>query len=332
MSYVAVIGGGSWGTVLSILIAEKEYDISLWVYEEDLAREINRTGVNGAYLPDVPLPKHLKVSSRLSDVLSGARYIVNVVPTQHSRAVFSSASPYIPEDAVIVSAAKGIEKGTLMTVSSVLREVTGRDVSALSGPSFAREVVRHLPTAVTLASKDYSTGLLLQELFTAEHFRVYTHHDVLGVELGGALKNVIAVAAGISDGLGLGNNARAALITRGLAEITRLGVLMGASEHTFSGLSGLGDLVLTCTSNLSRNYTVGHSLAKGLRLQEILGATRAVAEGVETAKSAYDLAKKNNIEMPVVEKVYSVLYESKEPKAAVAELMNRALKPEFYGH
>lgn len=330
MSYIAVIGGGSWGTTLSVLLGEKDYDTALWVYEEDIEEEIMRTRTNSIYLPDAVLPDSVLVSSSLSDVLRNARYIVCVVPTQHIRSIFISALPYISGDAIIVSASKGIEKGTNLTPSAILKGLTGRNVSVLSGPSFAKEVINRLPTAVTLASEDYSIGLLLQELFTTGSFRVYTHHDVIGVELGGALKNIIAIAAGISDCLGLGYNARAALITRGLAEITRLGVMMGANENTFSGLSGLGDLVLTCTGPISRNYTVGFNLAKGMRIEDIISGTKSIAEGVDTTKSAYDLARIHNIEMPIVQEVYSVLYEGKDPKDAVHELMNRSLKPEFY--
>lgn len=332
MSYIAVIGGGSWGTTLSVLLSEKGYDTALWVIEEDIALEIKETRVNRVYLPDVFLPDGIVVSSRLDDVLGGTRYIVNAIPSQHTRGVFAGAIQFIPDDAIIVSASKGIEKGTNLTVSSVLKELTGRNISVLSGPSFAKEVARKLPTAVTLATGDYSAGQMLQEIFTTSYFRVYTHHDVIGVELGGALKNVIAIAAGISDGLGLGLNARAALITRGLAEMTRLGVMMGAKEHTFSGLSGIGDLVLTCTSNLSRNYSVGHDLSKGIKIDDIVSRTKTVAEGIGTAKAARDLARLYNVEMPIVAQVYAVLYEGKDPKSAVTELMNRTLKPEFYGY
>jgi glycerol-3-phosphate dehydrogenase (NAD(P)+) len=204
-------------------------------------------------------------------------------------------------------------------------------VAVLSGPSFAKEVIKKLPTAVTLATEDKDIGLLLQEMFNVNNFRVYTHDDVLGVELGGALKNVMAIAAGIADSLGLGNNARASMITRGLVEMTRLGVAMGAKERTFSGLSGIGDLVLTCTSPLSRNYTVGVKLGQGLKLKDILGQMKSVAEGVATAESAYALSRKHGIEMPIVEQVYRVLYEDKDPVSAVKDLMERSLKSEFYG-
>ena len=331
MSYIAVIGAGAWGTALSMLMAEKDYDVALWVYEEDLAKDINRSRVNSLYLPDAVLPENIHVSSKIEDVLEKTRYVVNAVPAQYTRSVLVSALPHIPEDAVFVSVSKGIEKDTYLTVSSIIREVTGYPVSVLSGPSFAKEVLQKLPTAVTLACEDYGTCLLLQECFTTRHFRVYTHYDIIGVELGGALKNVMAIAAGISDGLGLGNSTRSALITRGLAEMTRLGVMLGAKEHTFSGLSGLGDLVLTCTSPLSRNYTVGYRLGQGEKLTAITASTRSVAEGVETAKAAYELSGMHHVDMPIVEQVCKVLYEDKEPGRAVHDLMNRTLKAEFYG-
>lgn len=330
MSYISVIGAGSWGTTLAILLAEKGYDVSLWVYEKDLAGEIEKSRVNSVYLPEASLPDNITVSSEIGDVLSGVRYIVNAVPTQYTRRVFKESLPYISEEAIIVSVSKGIEKGTNLTISMVLRELIGKSVSVLSGPSFAKEVIRKLPTAVTIASEDLSVGLLLQETFTTSYFRVYTHNDVIGVELGGALKNIMAIASGISDGLGLGYNARAALITRGLMEITRLGVMMGAMESTFSGLSGIGDLVLTCTGPLSRNYTVGYNLAKGIPLEDIISGMRSIAEGIDTTRSAYDLARLHNIEMPIVAEVYSVIYDKKDPKTAVHDLMNRALRPEFY--
>lgn len=330
MSYIAVIGGGSWGTTLAFLLSKKDYDVSLWVYEKDLAEEIDRTRVNKIYLPDIRLPKNIMVSHRIDAVVNKARYILNVVPAQYTRDVFKEIYSYISNGAVIISASKGIERGTLMTISSVLKELTGHEVAALSGPSFAKEVIKNLPTAVTLATENRNTGFLLQEVFNTSTFRVYRHDDILGVEIGGALKNVIAIASGISDSLGLGNNARASLITRGLAEITRLGVEMGAEEKTFAGLSGLGDLVLTCTSALSRNYTLGIKLGQGMKLKDILVQTMSVVEGVATAESAFELSKKYNIEMPIVEQVYKIIYEGKDPVLAVSDLMSRSLKSEFY--
>jgi glycerol-3-phosphate dehydrogenase (NAD(P)+) len=270
------------------------------------------------------------VTSNLAESLNKARYIVNAVPAQFTRSIFREALPQISHEATIVSVAKGIERGTLLTVSSVLKELSARKVAVLSGPSFAKEVIKKMPTAVTLATKDVHMGVLLQEVFNVNHFRVYTHDDILGVELGGALKNVMAIASGIADSLGLGNNARASLITRGLAEMTRLGVAMGAKERTFSGLSGIGDLVLTCSSPLSRNYTVGIKLGQGMKLKDILNQMRSVAEGVPTAESAYALSLKYTIEMPIVEQVYRVLNEDKDPALAVKDLMERSLKSEFY--
>jgi len=329
MSYIAVIGAGSWGTTLASLLAEKEFDVSLWAFEKDLVATINDTGMNSVYLPDVQLPANLKVTYDIAEAIKKARYILNVVPTQFTRSVFNEAVKYMPEDAVIISASKGIEQGTLLTVSSILKEITGHQTAVLSGPSFAKEVINKFPTAVTLATENPDTGLIIQEIFNTHYFRVYTHSDMLGVELGGALKNVIAIASGITDGLGLGHNARAALITRGLAEIVRLGVSLGADERTFSGLSGLGDLVLTCTGPLSRNYSVGVSLGKGLKLKEILSATKSVAEGVATALSAFELSQKQGIEMPITEQIYEVIYKEKTPENAVSMLMNRTLKSEF---
>ncbi len=329
MGYVSVIGAGSWGTTLACLLCEKGYDVSLWSFEPEVAEEISRQGTNTPYLPGVRLPDSLKATADIEKAVKKARYIVNVVPTQFVRPVFSHAIQHIHEDAVIITASKGIEHKTLMTVSQILNELTGCASAVLSGPSFAREVIRRFPTAVTLAARDPETGLLLQELFNTQYFRVYTHSDVLGVELGGALKNVIAIASGICDGLGLGHNARAALITRGLVEMSRLGEQMGADKRTFSGLSGMGDLVLTCTGPLSRNYSVGVKLGQGMKLADILASTKSVAEGVATALSAFELAAKHSAEMPIVEQVYKVIYKDKSPAEAVNMLMNRTLKSEF---
>lgn len=330
MSNIAVVGAGSWGTTLAYLLSHKGLEISLWVFENDLAGEMERTRENKIYLPGVRLPENVRISHQLADVLKKARYILNAVPAQFTRSVFREALSYISDEAIIISVAKGIEKGTLKTISSVLKELSGQEVAVLSGPSFAGEVVKNLPTAVTLATEDRDAGLRLQEMFTINNFRVYTHNDVSGVEIGGALKNVMAIASGISDGLGLGLNARASLITRGLAEMTRLGVAMGAKERTFSGLSGMGDLVLTCTGSLSRNYTLGKKLGQGMVLKDILEQTASVIEGVATAESAHELSKKYGIEMPIVEQVYKIIYEGKEPARAVNDLMRRSLKTEFY--
>jgi glycerol-3-phosphate dehydrogenase (NAD(P)+) len=331
MSYIAVIGAGSWGTTLAHLLSSKGFEIALWVYEKDLSEEIRQTRINSVYLPDIELPDNIHVTGSLEEALKKARYIVNAVPAQHTRSIFKEVLPYIIEEAIIISVAKGIERGTLLTVSSILKELSAHPVAVLSGPSFAKEVIKKLPTAVTLATENIHTGAHLQEIFNVNHFRVYTHDDLLGVELGGSLKNVMAIASGIADSLGLGNNARASLITRGLIEMTRLGIAMGAKERTFSGLSGIGDLVLTCSSPLSRNYTVGVKLGQGMKLKDILTQMRSVAEGVPTAESAYELSRKYHIEMPIIEQVYKVLYEDKDAVLAVKDLLERSLKSEFYG-
>ncbi len=328
MKNIAVVGAGSWGTALACLLAEKGYDVSLWVYEKELVEDIGKTGINNKYLPNVAIPDKIKPSNEIQDVLKDSGYVINAVPTQHTREVFTSAAAYIPNDARIISVSKGIEKGTLLTVSHILEELTGKKAAVLSGPSFAKEVTEKLPTAVTIATENEEVGHELQNIFNTDYFRVYTNTDTLGVELGGALKNVMAIASGISDGLGLGSSARAALITRGLSEIIRLGVAMGAEEKTFRGLSGLGDLVLTCTGALSRNYTVGLKLGRGEKLGDILSSMSMVVEGIATSESAYQLSKKYNVEMPVVEQVYKVINESKNPLDAVRELMTRNLKSE----
>jgi len=329
MSYIAVLGAGSWGTTLACLLYGKGYDVILWAFEREIVDEINRSHMNSVYLPGVHLPGALTVTGDIEEAVKKARYILNVVPTQFTRSIFMDAVKHIHEDAIIVSASKGIEQGTLLTVSSIIREISGSSGAVLSGPSFAKEVIRKSPTAVTLATTDADAGLLLQEIFNTTYFRVYTHSDIVGVEIGGALKNIIAIASGICDGLGLGLNARAALITRGLAEITRLGESLGADKRTFSGLSGLGDLVLTCTSPLSRNYSVGVKLGQGMKLPQILSATRSVAEGVATVLSAFELSMRQGIEMPIVRQVYEVLYKDRDPAAAVHELMTRGLRSEF---
>ena len=328
MERISVIGSGSWGTTLANHLAGKGLHVKLWSYEKDLVDEIKRTGINSTYLPGIPLSRNIDVTDDLSYAIKDAGYILSVVPAQFTRSVFSSVINHLFDDAMIVSASKGIEHGSLLTVSAILENLTGRKVSVLSGPSFAEEVIKKLPTAVTIASPDHEAAMLLQDLFNTEYFSIYTNTDVLGVELGGALKNVMAIASGISDGLGLGTSTRAALITRGLAEMTRLGVAMGAREKTFGGLSGIGDLVLTCTGTLSRNYTVGFRLGRGETLDNILAGMKMVAEGVATSESAFGLAKKHHVEMPIVNQIYLVIKENKNPSDAVKELMSRSPKSE----
>ncbi|MCI0469090.1 MAG: NAD(P)-dependent glycerol-3-phosphate dehydrogenase, partial [Nitrospirae bacterium] len=305
------------------------YDVQIWAYEQEVAGDINSNKTNNLYLPGISLPPNLIATSDISEAVSGARFIVNAVPAQNVRAIFSRLQSDMKREAVIISLTKGIENGTLSMPSTILSATLNKPVSVLSGPSFAKEVANKMPTAVTLAMNDKSNSRLLQEMLSTDFFRVYTHDDIIGVEIGGALKNVIAIAAGISDGLGFGFNSRAALITRGLAEIQRLGVAMGAREVTFSGLSGLGDLVLTCTAPLSRNYSVGYRLGRGERLDEITSQTRVVAEGVPTTLSVYELSLRHNIEMPITEQVYLTLYKGKDPRETLTDLMQRMPRSEF---
>ncbi|MBF0345494.1 MAG: NAD(P)-dependent glycerol-3-phosphate dehydrogenase [Nitrospirae bacterium] len=326
---ISVIGAGSWGTVLANLLGEKGLKVLLWGFETDVVEDIRTSRINHTYMPALRVSEMVTPTQDISEAAKGSPIILLVVPTQFVRGVLSKMLPYAASDVVIVTAIKGIEKGTLKTVSEIIKEYCKHEMAVLSGPSFAAEVAARKPTAVTLGVLDTSRGHHLQEIFNTEYFRVYTHDDMLGIELGGALKNVIAIAAGISDGLELGLNARAALITRGLAEITRLGVKLGASERTFSGLSGMGDLVLTCTGRLSRNYNVGVRLAKGQKTVDIVSEMRCVAEGIETSHSAFALSKSAQVEMPIVEQVYKVIHEGKCPSEAVHELMNRQLRKEF---
>jgi glycerol-3-phosphate dehydrogenase (NAD(P)+) len=330
MSYIAVIGAGSWGTTLASLLSKKGFDVIIWAREREIVDSINNKRENTVYLPGISLPDNLICTDDLFEAIKKARFIINVVPTQFIRNVFSQLKNKINEDNIIVSASKGIEKNTLKTPSQILEEILNKKIYVLSGPSFAIEVAKEKPTAVTISGANINERLLLQEIFSTHYFRVYEHDDPIGAEIGGAIKNVIAIASGICDALELGNNARAALITRGLHEIMRLGEKIGAKQRTFSGLSGLGDLFLTCTSTLSRNYTVGYRLGKGETFEEITKSKRSVAEGVETSQSAMELSKKLEIEMPITEQVYQVIYEGKDPKKATDDLMNRTLKPEFY--
>ena len=324
---VAVIGAGAWGTVLANLLAKKGHPVSLWVFEEDLAREIRETRLNRVYLPDIPLSERILPSSSYEEISRGCRIFLFVTPSHVTREVAEKFLPFIPEGSVVLSATKGIENHTLMTVSEILPEVLRHipegNFAYLSGPSFALEVARELPTAVSLASRSKEVALGMQSLLAAPYFRIYITPDVMGVELGGAVKNVMAIAAGISDGLGFGYDARAALITRGLMEMSRLGRAMGASPMTFMGLAGLGDLVLTCTGDLSRNRRVGLKLGQGRSLQEILESEKTVAEGIRTTRSVHDLSKRHKVEMPITHQVYQILYQGARPRDAVHELMSR---------
>lgn len=329
---IAVIGAGSWGTTLADLLAKKGHAVTLWAYEPELAAEMTATRENRLFLPGITLAPTLAYTNDLMEAVSSRDMLLFVVPSQVLRGVLRQVIPAISRNAVIVSATKGVEVDTLLAVSQIYEELLPpelyRRFTVLSGPSFAREVAQEMPTAVTAAAADAGAARIVQEAFSCGFFRVYTNSDLIGVELGGALKNVIAIAAGIADGLGFGCNTRAALITRGLAEITRLGLAMGARPETFAGLAGMGDLVLTCTGDLSRNRSVGIQLGKGRRLSDILGEMRMVAEGVKTAESSWQLAQRHHVDMPITEQVYRVLYEDKPARDAVVELMSRDPKAE----
>ncbi len=329
---IGVVGGGSWGTALALLLADNGYEIDLWVYEPELVKDIKQKRENTIYLPGFSIPSNIHPYNDFEPVVKEHKIILMVVPSHVYRSVTQAIKPYLADNTIIVSATKGIENETLLTMSGVWKEVVGDKktvFSCLSGPSFAKEVARKIPTAVTIACDNIDIASKLQAMFANEYFRVYTSSDVMGLEIGGAVKNVIALAAGACDGLGLGHNTRAALITRGLAEMTRLGVAMGAHPITFLGLPGVGDLLLTCTGDLSRNRTVGYQIGQGKSLDEILSHMKMVAEGVKTAKSVYHLSKKFNIEMPICEQVYKILYEGKKPRDTVKYLMTRSLKHEW---
>jgi glycerol-3-phosphate dehydrogenase (NAD(P)+) len=331
----AVIGAGSWGTALADLLASTGLPTTIWSYEPEVAEGINRDHRNHRYLSEIPLDPRLRATSQMEEAVRDAGVVVSVSPSHVVRDVMGRAAAHLRADALVVSASKGIENETLQSMDEVLAEVLPAGIAErttyLSGPSFALEVAQRQPTAVTVASRSAEAAERIQAVFQTPDFRVYTSPDVRGVELGGALKNVIAIAAGAADGLGFGYNTRAALITRGLAEITRLGVALGANPLTFAGLAGMGDLILTCTGPLSRNRSVGVELGKGRSLEEILGGMIMVAEGVRTSRSARDLARREGIEMPIVQEIHAVLFEGRDPRVAVDNLMGREPKPEHWG-
>jgi len=332
---IAVIGGGSWGTALANLLGENGYDVDLWVYETEVKDQIAQQRENITFLPGFRLSDNITPSNDLEEVVAGKQMVLMVTPSHLTRMVAGKISGVLSPDATLVSATKGIENETLLTMSGVYKEVlpgmTDKRYVVLSGPSFAKEVVRGVPTLVAAASKNAKRAELVQKVFSSPCFRVYTNDDVIGVELGGSVKNVIAIASGMIDGLGLGLNTRAAIMTRGLAEMRRLGIKMKADPRTFSGLAGVGDLILTCTGDLSRNHTVGMKLGQGRTLDEILSEMKMVAEGVKTAKSVYNLSRKLGVEMPICHAIYKILYESLSPQEASRELMTRDLKEEFHG-
>ena len=338
MTKIAILGAGSWGTALAIVLSrnERKHEISLWAHDAALAASIQRELENNTYLPHHSIPASVSVTNLFKEALSGATIVIGAMPSAHARSVYTEALPRFSHEMIFVSATKGLEPATHLRMSMVLTQVLQQTTSAkfspriavLSGPSFAAEAARGEPTAVVLASRDATVASELQEEFAAPSFRLYTNDDVLGVELAGAMKNVMAIAAGACQGLGLGSNALAALITRGLAEMTRLAVALGAQRETLSGLAGLGDLVLTCTGSLSRNRYVGVELGKGRTLQEIRANMRMVAEGVDTAAPLLALAREHQIEMPITEQVDAILHAGKSPKEAIRDIMERPLKRE----
>ena len=336
MSDIAVIGGGAWGTGIAIVLGRKgTHRVRLWAHETDVCESIAQKRVNEQFLPGRHIPDSVTATNDLAAALRGAQIIVSVMPSQHCRALFERMRPLIAPQTLIVSATKGLEEGSLQRMTEVIADVLMRDdgttpaVGALSGPSFAQEVARGDPTAITIASQDAELLRTVQQEFSDSSFRVYTNNDVVGVELGGALKNTIAIAAGICDGLGLGHNSVAALITRGLAEMTRLVVACGGRTETMAGLAGLGDLVLTCTGGLSRNRSVGVELGRGKKLPEIIaGMHGMVAEGVFTTSAAVGLAHARNVEMPITEQMHAILHEGKSPREAIQVLMSRTGKSE----
>jgi glycerol-3-phosphate dehydrogenase (NAD(P)+) len=332
MTRVAVVGAGSWGTVLSAVLSKKGHDVCMWAFEPEVAEQITQGRENVSYLPGVKLPENLAGTSDLATALQGAEIVVSVSPAQVVGSVMAEAAAHIEDDALIVSGSKGIETTTLRRMDEVISEVLSPAqidrFTVLSGPSFALELAREIPTAVVAASGSVDAALAVQDLFQTDYFRVYTGSDVIGVELGGSLKNVIALGAGVAAGLRCGHNTLAALVTRGLAEMRRLGVAMGAHASTFSGLTGMGDLFLTCTGTLSRNRTVGYRLGQGEALDTILGEMSAVAEGVATTYAVHDLAAQFGVEMPIAEEVFGILTLGTDPEQALKNLMERDPKPE----
>lgn len=329
---VAMMGAGSWGTALALLLARKGVKVSMWDRDDDHVEQLSRERENKQHQPGHPFPETLEVTANLPAAVNGARCVVMVVPSHGYREVYRQVYPLLDEGALVVSATKGIEIGSGQSMTGIMRaESQGHKkihLGVLSGPSFAAEVADRQPTAVTAAFPDLQAAEAVQQLFASDSFRVYSSLDVIGLEISGAMKNVIAIAAGICDGIHYGLNTRAALITRGLAEITRLGVALGAEPQTFAGLGGLGDLVLTCTGNLSRNRTVGLKLGSGMTLAEALASMTMVAEGVKTTESCYKLARDLKVDMPILEQVYQVLYQNKRCEDAVLELFQRDLKKE----
>lgn len=332
MNNLAIVGAGSWGTALAITLAPRFECVRLWVYEHDLAERMRNTRVNDLYLPGFAVPSNVEITSDIPACLEDAGIVLGVMPSHLARSLYTQMVPHLTPEMRLVSATKGLEIGSLERVSEVIRTVVGpafeSRIAVISGPTFAREVARGDPTALVVASTDPETARTVQQAFSGPNFRLYTSADPVGVEIGAAVKNVVAIGAGVCHGLGFGSNAMAALITRGLAEISRLALAMGGHPKTLSGLAGLGDLVLTCTGELSRNRTVGLELSKGRKLDEIVDSMKMVAEGIKTTAATVDLARRHGVEMPIVLQMHAMLYQDRSPREAIRQLMERSLKGE----
>ena len=330
---IGVVGAGSWGTAIANHLGLKGFKVDLWVFEKEVKDQIEKYRENKIFLPGFTLSSNIFPSNDLFSVASDKDLLIIVVPSHLMRETVSRITGIVSKNTIILSASKGIENKTHLTMSGVLKEalpeISDDKIAVISGPSFAKEVANKVPTLVTVASKDKNVAEFVQHVFSTPYFRAYTTDDLIGVELGGSVKNVIAIAAGIIDGLSFGLNTRAALITRGLAEIRRLGLKLGANPNTFAGLAGIGDLILTCTGDLSRNHTVGKKIGEGKKLNEILSEMRMVAEGVKTAKSIYNLSEKIGVEMPICQEIYHILYNDVSPEEAARKLMSRDLKREL---
>lgn len=328
----SVIGGGTWGSAFALHLGHKSIETNLWIREKDVYEDTLRYRENKTFLPGVVFPSSVSFFHRLEDFLADTDVVFFAVPSKFCRTIYAQLVPFLSSDRILVSLTKGIEEDSLLRMSEVMEEVYSPhfppQIAVLSGPSFAREVADSHPTAVVIASKDKDVSRKVQHFISSLYLRAYTTEDIIGVEVAGALKNVIALAAGISEGLQFGTNSMAGLVTRGLAEMTRLGVCLGAKQETFAGLAGVGDLVLTCTGRLSRNRYVGYELGKGRRLEEIVGGMKMIAEGITTTLSGWKLAQREKIEMPICEQVYHILYEGKDPRTALQDLMSRKLKEE----
>ena len=332
MKNISVIGDGGWGTTLAILLSGKGHNVTLWGAFPEYVETIKAKRVNAKFLPGIKIPHEVDVTPSLNEAIEGKDVIVLAIPSQYMRSVVTRLTPYKLSGKVFVSVTKGIENKTLKRMSEIARELLGSiEICVLSGPTIAHEVAKGNPTTLVASSDNLTLAKEIQDIFITDRFRVYTNSDVVGVELGGSLKNVIAIAAGISDSLGFGTNAKSALLTRGLIEMARLGVAMGAKKETFYGLSGLGDLTTTCISKYSRNHHFGEEIGKGKSLRDILKETEMVVEGVATTESAYELARKHKVEMPIINEIHKVLYENKDPEKGVHDLMTRSPKGEgFY--